>query len=135
MFLLDTNVVSELRRLRPHGAVLAWVERAAPSSLFLSAVSVGEIQLGVEITRDRDPVKAAEIERWLEKIMQTLHVIDLDAASFRIWAKLMHGASEDHALDAMIAAVALAREMTVVTRNGRHFRSFGVAVMNPFTAA
>jgi predicted nucleic acid-binding protein len=68
-------------------------------------------------------------------VPQTFHVIDLDAASLRIWAKLMHGASEDHALDAMIAAVALAREMTVVTRNGRHFKPFGVAVMNPFTAA
>jgi hypothetical protein len=135
VFLLDTNVVSELRRLRPHGAVLAWVERTPPSSLYLSAVTVGEIQLGVEITRDHDPVKAAEIERWLEKITQTLHVLHLDAASFRIWARLMHGASEDHALDAMIAAVAIARDMTVVTRNVRHFKAFGVGVKNPFVAA
>jgi predicted nucleic acid-binding protein len=134
VFLLDTNVISELRRLRPHGAVLAWVKRASASSLFLSAVSIGEIQLGVEITRDRDPAKAAEIESWLGKIMQTFHVIDLDAASFRIWARLMHHATEDHGLDAMIAAIAIQREMTVVTRNVRDFKAFGVAVVNPFAA-
>ena len=134
MYLLDTNVISELRRFRPHGAVLAWVERASPSSLFLSAVSIGEIQMGVEITRDRDPAKAAEIESWLEKIMQTFQVIDLDAASFRVWAKLLHRATEDRGLDAMIAATAIAREMTVVTRNVRDFKAFGVGVVNPFAA-
>ena len=134
MFLLDTNVISELRRSRPHGAVLAWTRRAPQSLLFLSVVSIGEIQIGVEITRTRDPPKAADIERWLEKVMQTFHVIDLDAASFRIWAKLMRRTTDDHMLDAMIGAIAIAREMTVVTRNVRDFKAFGVAVVNPFAA-
>jgi predicted nucleic acid-binding protein len=134
LFLLDTNVISELRRSRPHGAVLAWTRRAPQSLLFLSVVSIGEIQIGVEITRTRDPAKAAEIERWLEKVMQTFHVIDLDAASFRIWAKLMRRTTDDHMLDAMIGAIAIAREMTVVTRNVRDFKAFGVAVVNPFVA-
>ena len=61
MFLLDTSVISELRRSRPHGAVLAWTRRTPQSLLFLSVVSIGEIQIGVEITRTRDPTKAAEI--------------------------------------------------------------------------
>lgn len=135
MFLLDTNVISELRRSRPHGAVLGWIERVPSSSLFLSAVSVGEIQIGIEITRGQNPAKAAEIERWLDKITQTFQVVDLDAASFRIWARLMQKATEDHVLDAMIAAAAIAREMTVVTRNVRDFKAFGVATLNPFTAA
>ena len=134
MFLLDTSVISELRRSRPHGAVLAWTRRTPQSLLFLSVVSIGEIQIGVEITRTRDPPKAAEIERWLEKVMQTFHVIDLDAASFRIWAKLMRRTTDDHMLDAMIGAIAIAREMTVVTRNVRDFKAFGVAVVNPFAA-
>jgi len=134
LFLHDTNVISELRRSRPHGAVLAWTRRTPQSLLFLSVVSIGEIQIGVEITRTRDPPKAAEIERWLEKVMQTFHVIDLDAASFRIWAKLMRRTTDDHMLDAMIGAIAIAREMTVVTRNVRDFKAFGVAVVNPFAA-
>jgi toxin FitB len=134
LFLLDTNVISELRRSRPHGAVLAWTRRTPQSLLFLSVVSIGEIQIGVEITRTRDPPKATEIERWLEKVMQTFHVIDLDAASFRIWAKLMRRTTDDHMLDAMIGAIAIAREMTVVTRNVRDFKAFGVAVVNPFAA-
>jgi predicted nucleic acid-binding protein len=134
LFLLDTNVVSELRRSRPHGAVLAWIESIPSSALFLSAVSIGEIQIGIEVTRGRDPVRAAEIEQWLERIVQTYQICDLDAASSRIWAKLMQKTTDDHALDAMIAATAIARDMTVATRNVRDFKSFGVAVVNPFAA-
>ena len=62
MYLLDTNVVSELRRPRPHGAVLAWLREVPDSSLYISAVTIGELQAGVEMTREQDPAKAAEIE-------------------------------------------------------------------------
>jgi hypothetical protein len=62
LYLLDTNVVSELRRVRPHGAVLAWLQSIPDSSLHISAVTIGEIQAGIEMTRERDPGKAAEIE-------------------------------------------------------------------------
>lgn len=135
LFLLDTNVISELRRSRPHGAVLAWLHPVPSSALFVSAVSIGEIQIGIEITRGRDAAKAADIERWLDKMMQTVQVVDLDATSFRIWAKLMQKTSDDHALDAMIAATAITRSLTVVSRNVRDFKGFGVAVVNPFAAA
>lgn len=68
MYLLDTNVVSELRKNKPHGAVLAWVNAADVASLFLSAVTIGEIQAGIEKTRENDSVKAAAIERWMGQL-------------------------------------------------------------------
>ena len=135
MFLLDTNVISELRRARPHGAVLAWLKPIPSSSLFVSAASIGEIQIGIEATRGRDAAKAAEIERWLDGIEQTLQVAALDAASFRVWARLMQRTSDDHMLDAMIAATAVSRGLTVASRNVRDFTGFGVAVVNPFSTA
>ena len=68
MYLLDTNVISELRRPKPHGAVLAWFESVADSDLHISAVSLGEIQAGIELTRDQDAAKAAEIEQWADLV-------------------------------------------------------------------
>ena len=132
MYLLDTNVVSELRRAKPHGAVLAWLQPVPSSELFVSAVSVGEIQMGIEVTRARDAARAGDIERWLDKVTQTFQVVAVDAASFRLWARLMQGTNDDHLLDAMIAATALTRSLTVATRNVRDFRRFNVAVVNPF---
>jgi toxin FitB len=132
VFLLDTNVVSELRRPRPHGAVVAWIRATPEEHLFLSAVSLGEIQAGVELTRDRDPSKAAELENWLGQVAQTYAVLAMDGAIFRAWARLMHGRSETHLEDAMIAATAQVHRLTVVTRNVRDFRSFGVDTLDPF---
>jgi hypothetical protein len=62
MYLLDTNVISELRKPRPHGGVVAWVTAVDDVRLFLSAVTVAEIQAGIEVTRDQDETKAAEID-------------------------------------------------------------------------
>jgi toxin FitB len=135
MYLLDTNVVSELRKPKPHGAVLAWLESVADSDLHLSAVTIGEIQAGIEITREQDAGKASEIEHWLDQVSATFNVINMDAAAFRIWAKLMHRKPDHLIEDAMIAAAAAARGLTVVTRNVRDFEGFGVRVLDPFKAA
>jgi predicted nucleic acid-binding protein len=83
MYLLDTNVVSELRRPRPHGAVLAWLEGVADADLHLCAVTIGEIQAGIEMTREQDAAKAAEIEVWLEQVAQTYNILDMNAEVFR----------------------------------------------------
>lgn len=132
MYLIDTNVISELRKPRPHGAVVAWMQHIEDRHLFLSAVSVGEIQAGIELTREQDPDKAAVLEAWLEGVVATRAVLDMDAAAFRQWARLMHRQSDTLHEDAMIAATAIRHGLTVVSRNVADFKALGVAVINPF---
>ena len=135
MFLLDTNVVSELRRLRPHGAVLDWIVDVPAEQLFVSAVTVGEIQAGIEITREQDVTKAEELEVWLDKVLASYSVLPMDAPTFREWARLMHRRSDTITEDAMIAATAIVNRLTVVARNVRDFDRLGVDLQNPFESA
>ena len=132
MYLLDTNVVSELRKPRPHGAVLAWLQALEDTQLHLCAVTLGEIQAGIEITREQDPAKALEIEAWLGQVASTYNVLPMDAAAFRTWAQLMHRKSNTIYEDAMIAATARVHGLTVATRNMADFKAFGVPLVNPF---
>jgi predicted nucleic acid-binding protein len=132
MYLLDTNVVSELRRNKPHGAVLAWLQGVADADLHLSAVTIGELQAGVETTREQNPEKAAEIESWIDRVAETYNVLAMDARAFRSWARLLHRRSDHLIEDAMIAATAQVHGLTVVTRNVRGFEPFGVRTLNPF---
>lgn len=134
MYLLDTNVVSELRKPRPHGGVVAWLQSTADADLHLSAVTLGEIQAGIELTREQDAAKAVEIEAWLELVAQTYSVMPMDGATFRAWARLMHRRSDTLVEDAMIAATATVHNLTVVTRNVADFTPFKVRVLNPFKA-
>lgn len=132
MYLLDTNVVSELRKPKPHGGVVQWLQDAADTDLHISAVTIGEIQAGIELTRDQGETKAGEIEQWLELLSASYSVIPMDARAFRAWARLMHRSSDTLYEDAMIAATARVHNLTVVTRNVADFKSFGVKVVNPF---
>ncbi len=95
-------------------------------------MTIGEIQSGIEITRDQDRAKAQELELWLEQVLATYSVLGLDAAVFREWARLMHRRSDTLIQDALIAAVAIVNRLTVVTRNVADFHHFGVAIINPF---
>jgi predicted nucleic acid-binding protein len=133
MYLLDTNIVSELRKPRPHGGVVAWLQGIDDADLRLSAVTLGEIQAGIELTRAQDAGKAAQIEAWLDQVAETYSVLPMDGKVFRVWARLMHSRSETLYEDAMIAATAIAHKLTVVTRNVADFASFDVPVFNPFT--
>ena len=134
MYLLDTNVVSELRKPKPHGAVLAWFRGLEDSQIHLSAVTVGEIQAGIELTREQDEAKALEIGAWLETVAASYNVLPMDATAFRAWAQLMHRKSDTVYEDAMIAATAQIHGLTVVTRNVADFKAFGVPLLNPFKA-
>ena len=132
MYLLDTNVVSELRRPRPHGAVLDWIADVPTEQLFVSAVTIGEIQAGIEITREQDEAKAEELEAWLDKVQVSYGVLPMDAPAFREWARLMHRRSDTMSEDAMIAATSIVHRLTVVTRNVSDFDQLGVELQNPF---
>ena len=132
MYLLDTNVVSELRKPRRHGAVLAWLQGVDDLQLHLAAMTVGEIQASIEITRQQDTAKAAELETWLARAASSCNVILIDAAAFRMWAQLMHRKSETIYEDAMIAAIAKVHSLAVVTRNTGGFKALGAPLVNPF---
>lgn len=132
MYLLDTNVVSELRKPRPHGAVLAWIASVEDAQLHVASVTLGEIQAGIELTREQDSAKAAEIEAWLDLMAASYNILSMDSAAFRAWAKLMHRRSDTLYEDAMIAAIAKTRNLTVVTRNVADFAHFEVSLLNPF---
>ena len=134
MYLLDTNVVSELRKPKPHGAVTQWIQEVSDTELHISAVTIGEIQAGIELTREQDHVKAAELEQWLELVSASFNVIPMDAGTFRAWARLMHRTSDTLYEDAMIAATAKVHKLVVVTRNVADFKQFGVNVLNPFVS-
>lgn len=132
MYLLDTNIISELRRLRPHKAVLNWIADVPADQIFLSAVTVGEIQAGIEITREQDIAKAEELEAWLDQVVASYGVLPMDAVAFREWARLKHRKSDTLIEDAMIAATAIVHRLTVVTRNVRDFGKLEVELFNPF---
>ncbi|MCH7929596.1 MAG: type II toxin-antitoxin system VapC family toxin [Proteobacteria bacterium] len=132
MYLLDTNVVSELRRPKPHRGVVAWLESVPDEHLHLSAVTVGELQAGVEITREQDSPKAEPIEAWIAQVEQTWNVLTMDGRTFRVWARLMHRRPDELIEDAMIAATAIVHDLVVVTRKLRDFKPFGVKTLDPF---
>lgn len=131
-YLLDTNVVSELRKIKPHGAVVAWLEALSLDQIFISAVTMGELQAGVELTRKRDAAKAREIEAWVTTLESSFVFLNMDTSCFRESARLMCGKPEPLMEDAMIAATARVHALTVATRNEKDFVRLEVDVVNPF---
>ena len=131
-YLIDTNVISEVRKAKPHGGVVAWLKSLELGQGFFSAVTFGEIQRGVELTRRQDPSKAQEIESWAAELERTSEILAMNATCFREFARLISGHSLSLAEDAMIAATARVHGLTVATRNDRDFAHFSVPVFNPF---
>jgi len=132
-FLLDTVVLSELRKAKPSRKVVQWIKAQEPESLFISVVSVGEIERGIERTRKSNLVFAAELEQWLETLLSLYadRVLPVSANAARLWGKLSARLGHDGA-DLLIAATALSHGLTVVTRNVKYFAPTGVHVFNPF---
>ena len=136
MFLLDTNVVSELRKLRrADPAVAAWAKATSPASMHLSAMTVMELEVGVLRIERRDQKQGALLRRWLEtKVVAQFErlILPIDAAIAKRCAKL-HVPDPKPERDALIAATALVHGLTVVTRNTADFEPMGVVVFNPWS--
>ena len=136
MFLLDTDVLSALRRRERHPAASRWLEAQRTADLHLSVVTVGEIERGIARQRRRDPDFAEDLANWLDRIVTWYgdRVLAVDTATARRWGQLSADLGHDGP-DLMIAATALEHGLTVVTRNTRHFEPTGVPVLNPFASA
>lgn len=137
MYLIDTNIISEARKgKRAAPGVQHFFRRviAEDSPVFLSVVTVGELRRGVELIRHRgDKDQAATLEAWLARLLEDFgdKLLDVDSDVAQVWGSLRVPHPEN-ALDKQIAATALIHSLTVVTRNERHFRGFGVPVLDPF---
>ncbi len=134
-YLLDTNIISEIHKPRPHGAVLAWFMGLRNEQICLSAVTLGELQEGIERTRRQDATKARQIEAWVDELEDSSNVLPVDGHSFREMARMMVGKQDRLFYDVMIAATARLYGLTVATRNEKDFRHLGVDIINPFNAS
>lgn len=132
-FLLDTDVLSALRRRERNPAVARWLEAQRTTDLYLSVVTVGEIERGIVRQRKRDQSFSEELARWLDRVLAWYgnRVLGIDIPTALRWGQVSGALGHDSA-DLLIAATALEHGLTVVTRNTRHFEPTGVAILNPF---
>ncbi len=135
MFLVDTDVFSALAKRRRHANVEAWLERQRSSDLFVSVISLGEIERGIALQHRMDPKFAATLATWLDQILSVYgdHILPFDLASARRWGRLSAALGHNGA-DLQIAATALEHGLTVVTRNISDFKPAGVPILDPFSS-
>ena len=133
MFLLDTVILSELRKRERNPGLVAWIAGQRTADQFVSVITIGEIQRGIDLQRSKDAGFAETLARWLDIILTAYadRILDLDRGTARRWGRLSAELGHDGA-DLMIAATALEHGLTVVTRNVRHFERARVAICNPF---
>lgn len=135
-YLLDTNVISELRRRSPSVQVLAWFEAVPASELFLSCLTIGEIRIGVERLRRKDEAQAAAIEHWLTGLRTSYRerIVPVDTAVAETWGRINIPATLP-TVDGLLAATALTWDWTLVTRNVADFAHCGARLLNPWRAS
>lgn len=133
MFLVATDVLSALSKRRSHANVEAWIGRQRTADLFVSVVSIGEIERGIALQRSKDRHFAEVLANWLDHVLNVYgdRVLPFDLASARRWGRLSAMLGH-HGVDLQIAATALEHGLTVVTRNVSHFEPTGVPVLDPF---
>ncbi len=133
MYLIDTVVLSELRKPQRDARLTAWVARQRTTDLFVSVITIGEIERGISRQRATDPDFAAALAAWLDRVLALYgeRVVPFDLQIVRRWGQLSAALGNDSA-DLMISATALEHGLTVVTRNVSDFEPTGVATLNPF---
>jgi predicted nucleic acid-binding protein len=133
-YLLDTNVVSELRRARPDAGVVSWVESVDSDDLHVSVLVVGEVRQGIERVRGRGDLKqAAELEAWLETLVRDYggRIVPVSSAVAEAWGRL-NAIRPLPVVDGLMAATALVHDLTLVTRDTRTLAGSGVPLVDPF---
>jgi predicted nucleic acid-binding protein len=136
MFLIDTNVISELRKGdRCDARVAAWYAGLEDSDLFLSVLVIGEIRKGVELARPCDNQKAGALERWLQEVERSFgdRILPIDTRIAEMWGA-MSGIRPIPVVDGLLAATAKTHALSLATRNSSDVQGLGAAVVNPFDA-
>ncbi len=134
MYLIDTTVLSELRLSQRDPGVVAWISNQRQEDCFLSVVSIGEIERGIARKRSTDAAFATQLAEWLDQLLRLYgdRLLPVDVGVARRWG-LLSTEIGHYSADLLIAATALERGLTVVTRNLRHFAPTGVPTVNPWS--
>ena len=137
MYLLDTNVVSELRRRdRCDENVASWYDSISDDELFLSVLTLGEIRKGIALVQDRDPLQAEALDQWLTHVKQSYEgrILSVNMDISEVWGQ-MHYIRNAPVVDGLLAATAMVHNLTLVTRNIQHVQGLGASLLNPFAPA
>ena len=136
MYVLDTNVLSEFRRVTPNPNVLAWIATVPDHRIHLSVVVLGEIRRGARLRSRTDARAGQRLDRWLDELIDSYafgdRLLPVNLADALMWGRITADHKQLPETDALIAAQALARDWTVVTRNTKDFERTGVRLLNPF---
>jgi toxin FitB len=136
MYVLDTNVLSEFRRVTPNRNVLAWIASVPDHRIHLSVVVLGEIRRGARLRSRTDARAGQKLDRWLDELIDSYafgdRLLPVNLEDALMWGRITADHKQLPEADALIAAQALARDWTVVTRNTKDFERTGVRLLNPF---
>jgi predicted nucleic acid-binding protein len=132
-YLLDTNIISEIRKRSAHEQVKEWVLKKSPQQLFISCITIGEIKAGALKRLKENPPEGQVLLNWLEELINqyTDQILPIDLSVSQIWGELL-AIDRTNRIDALIAAQGITHHMCIVTRNIEHFKNFNVKLINPF---